>query len=90
MADTWSSMTVGEHLDAAGELFAKHASPHDHVNGLHKDLIQATAHVQAHFRPLGSAAAVDVLGVMQFVGVTRVHGDVTRAHRHAVRAARAS
>lgn len=41
----WSQMSPHEHLDAAGALFAKHAG--DNANGLHKDLIEATAHVNA-------------------------------------------
>ena len=45
MSKPWSEWTPSEHLDAAGALFDKHNR--DHVNGLHKDLIQAQAHVSA-------------------------------------------
>jgi hypothetical protein len=40
----WSQWSVAEHLDAAQELFAKAPLT---ANGLHRDLIEANAHVNA-------------------------------------------
>lgn len=38
-------MSVAQHLDAAGALFDAHRN--DQVNGLHKDLIEAQAHINS-------------------------------------------